>query len=87
MQYIEPPVWHQPVRHLLGALLVQDGRAGEAETLYREDLKRFPENGWSLQGLAQSLTAQGRTADAADVRARFAKAWETGDVALARSRF
>jgi tetratricopeptide (TPR) repeat protein len=87
MQYIEPPVWHQPVRHLLGALLLQAGRAGEAETLYREDLKRFPENGWSLQGLAQSLAAQGRTADAAEVRARFAKAWETSDVALARSRF
>jgi tetratricopeptide (TPR) repeat protein len=68
--YTEPPHWYYPIRHSLGAVLMQDGRPAEAEQLYREDMRRFPENAWSLQGLAASLRAQGRDgeADAADVR-------------------
>jgi hypothetical protein len=67
--------------------LLDAGRAGEAEAVYREDLKRFPENGWSLHGLQQSLVAQGKTAEAADVARRFDKAWRMADVTLVRSRF
>ena len=59
----------------------------EAERLYREDLKRFPENGWSLFGLAQALRAQGKSSEAADVDARFARAWAGADVTLTASRF
>ena len=57
--YIEPPDWYYPLRHSLGAALLQAGRAGEAEAVYRQDLKSFPANGWSLFGLRQSLAAQG----------------------------
>ena len=80
--YGEPPDWHLPVRHTLGAVLLAAGRPVEAEKAFREDLERFPENGWSLLGLARSLEAQGRAADAADARARFEKAFE--DAATAR---
>jgi tetratricopeptide (TPR) repeat protein len=83
--YTEPPQWHHPVRQSLGAALLKLGRAAEAEQVYREDLKRFPENGWSLQGLAASLRAQGKPADA--VEARFRKAWAGADVTLTASRF
>ena len=55
--------------------------------MYRDDLKRNPENGWSLFGLARSLQAQGKTADAAAVEARFQKAWARADVTLSASRF
>ena len=55
--------------------------------MYREDLKRFPENGWSLFGLAQALRAQGKNAEAAKVDARFRKAWAEPDVTLMASRF
>jgi tetratricopeptide (TPR) repeat protein len=87
MVYNEPPIWHQPVRHLFGPLLLEAGDAAGAERLYREDLVRFPENGWSLFGLAQALRAQGKIAEAAAVEARFREAWKAADVTLARSRF
>ena len=56
MVYGEPPEWTVPVRHDLGAALLRAGLAAEAETVYRADLARFPENVWSLAGLAESLT-------------------------------
>ncbi len=62
--FTEPPPWYFPVRQSLGAVLLQAGRAGDAEQVYREDLRRNPGNGWSLYGLAQSLRAQGKTAEA-----------------------
>ncbi len=85
--YMEPPYWHAPVRHSLGAALLRSGKAAEAERLYREDLERFPENGWSLSGLAASLAAQGKTNDAEQVRQRLERAWGRADVSLKGSRF
>jgi tetratricopeptide (TPR) repeat protein len=84
--YNEPPVWHQPPRQVLGALLLEAGRPKEAEEVYRADLTRFRENGWSLFGLWQSLGAQGRADEAQLVRARFDKAWARADVTLTASR-
>ena len=87
LPYGEPPPWFYPVRHNLGAALLQLGRAADAEAVYREDLRRHPGNGWSLFGLSRALRAQGRgpEADAAD--ARFRKAWERADVTLTSSVF
>jgi tetratricopeptide (TPR) repeat protein len=85
--YTEPSEWHYPPRHALGAALLEAGRAMEAETVYWEDLKRTPENGWALFGLAQALRAQKKTDDAAIVEARFKKAWARADVTLQASRF
>jgi tetratricopeptide (TPR) repeat protein len=84
--YNEPPVWHQPPRQVLGAILLEAGRPQEAETVYRADLARFRENGWSLLGLWQSLNAQGRTDEARLVQVRFEKAWARADVTLTSSR-
>ncbi len=72
--YFEPPKWYYPLRESLGVALLKAGRNGEAENVYREDLKRFPENGWSLYGLAAALRAQGKTVEAAAVEGRFQKA-------------
>jgi len=85
--FTEPPPWYFPVRQSLGAALLQAGRAAEAEAVYLEDLRRNPENGWSLFGLAQSLLAQNKTADAAAIDTRFRRAWARADVALTSSRF
>ena len=87
LPYMEPPWWYYPVRHSLATVLLQDGKAARAERLYREDLVRFPENGWSLFGLAQALDAQGKKTEAAAVRARFDKSWSSADVRLQGSRF
>ncbi len=86
LPYNEPPVWHQPPRQVLGALLLEAERAADAETVYREDLARVRENGWSLFGLQHSLRAQGRFAEADAVKRRFAKAWQRADVVLRASR-
>jgi tetratricopeptide (TPR) repeat protein len=85
--YFEPPKWYYPIRQSLGAALLNAGQSAEAEAVYREDLKRFPENGWSLFGLAAALRAQGKSAEAAEVDRRFAKAWSAADVKLTASRF
>ena len=80
LTYGEPPEWSVPVRQELGVLLLASGRAAEAEEAFRQDLKRFPENGWSLSGLERALRSQGRTAEADDAAARFRRAWATADV-------
>jgi tetratricopeptide (TPR) repeat protein len=86
LNYDEPPTWHHPVRQTLGAVLLEAGRPAEAEQAYREDLARFPDNGWSLYGLAASLCAQGQPEAAAEVAQRFRDAWERADVTLTSSR-
>ncbi|MCW5776207.1 MAG: hypothetical protein KIS87_07210 [Phycisphaeraceae bacterium] len=78
--YDEPPGWMQPVRHALGALLLSDGRASEAEEVYREDLRKHANNGWALIGLQQALEAQGRTAESDALRPALDAAWARADV-------
>ncbi|MBW7904516.1 MAG: tetratricopeptide repeat protein [Phycisphaerae bacterium] len=85
LRYMEPPDWIQPVRHTLGAVLTAGGRYGQAEAVYREDLKRWPENGWALYGLAQCLKARGADEEAAAVEARFARAWSRADTKISSS--
>jgi hypothetical protein len=81
--YDEPPAWYMPLRQRLGAILLAARRPVRAEKVYRADLDRRPENGWSLYGLTQSLRAQNKTEAAAKIEARFEKAWKTADVKLA----
>ena len=80
--YQEPPDWHAPVRQNLAAVLMAAGRPDEAEAVYWEDLRKNPENGWTLFGLMQALKAQGKTDEAAGIEARFRKAWKDADVSL-----
>lgn len=87
LPFTEPPVWILPVRHVLGATLIDAGRYRDAETVYREDLIKNPDNGWSLFGLAQSLRLQGRATEAAAASRRFEKSWRFSDVRLSSSCF
>jgi len=84
--YTEPPDWSQPIRHYLGAALMAAGRAEEAEAVYRRDLRWNQNNGWSLFGLAQALSTQGKDAEAAEVEKMFQDAWQYADITLTRSR-
>ena len=61
------------------------GRPAEAEAVYREDLRRWPDNGWSLHGLAASLEAQGKKDEAAKVQERFDEVWKRADVKIPSS--
>ena len=87
LAYNEPPAWYYPVRQTLGAVLLAAGKHGEAEQVYRKDLDQYPDNGWSLYGLAQSLHAQGKKKDAKAIEEQFKKAWRKADVKLVASRF
>ncbi|MDZ7790414.1 MAG: hypothetical protein U5L08_07990 [Xanthomonadales bacterium] len=86
LPYDEPPGWHFPSRMVLGAMLLDAGRAQEAEVAYRGELRRNPENGWSLRGLEQALRAQQRVEEADEVAGRFEKAWAHADIELASTR-
>jgi tetratricopeptide (TPR) repeat protein len=84
--YDEPPSWHHPVRQILGTLLLEGGRPAEAEQAFRDDLAKYPDNGWSLFGLMQALDAQGRTQEAAKIRAQFQEAWKRAEIELTQAR-
>jgi tetratricopeptide (TPR) repeat protein len=87
LPYDEPWGWMQPVRHALGALLLEQGRAEEAEAVYREDLglggalpraQIHPDNLWALRGLLDCLERRGETRESALIRQRV-------DIAAARA--
>lgn len=77
--YGEPPAWLQPTRHTLGAVYLKAGQPAEAERVYRDDLEKWPGNGWSLLGLKNALEAQGRADEASAVALQFEQAWADAD--------
>ena len=85
--YMEPPPFYFPTRQALGAVLLQSGRAKEAEAVYRADLDEWPKNGWSLFGLSHALLAQRKADQAAWADEGFQRAWQRADVKLSASRF
>jgi tetratricopeptide (TPR) repeat protein len=86
LTYMEPPDWPIPVRQLQGVALLELGRAKEAEAAFRADMRKFPDNGWSLSGLQASLEKQGRPVEAAAVRTRLDEQWRLADVQLTAGR-
>lgn len=82
LAYDEPPGWYYPVRESLGAALLRGGQAAEAEQVFRADLDTNPRNPRSLFGLAESLRAQKKDADANWARSQFQTAWKNADVEL-----
>ncbi len=87
LNYDEPWGWMEPANHALGALLTEQGRYQEAEAVYLADLQRFPENGWSLHGLAECLQQTGRPQEAQRVRKRFDEAFSRADIEIPGSCF
>ncbi|MCG3138549.1 MAG: hypothetical protein HJJLKODD_02414 [Phycisphaerae bacterium] len=85
LRYMEPPEWVQPVRHTLGAVLLADGRYHEAEQVYRQDLREWPGNGWSLYGLARALQSQGKSEEAQRTMREFEQVWSDADVSMTTS--
>jgi tetratricopeptide (TPR) repeat protein len=85
LPYTEPPFWYYPTRQSLGAALLADGRAAEAQLVFEADLEQYPMNGWSLYGLTEALNAQGLTAPAEAARQRFETVWQFSDVTLSSS--
>jgi tetratricopeptide (TPR) repeat protein len=96
LPYDEPWGWMQPIRHALGALLLEQGQVAEAETIYREDLglggtlpraQIHPDNLWALRGLLDCLQRRGEVAEAALIRQRLDFAAARADQAVSVSCF
>lgn len=80
--YTEPPDWYSPTHNLLGNILLKANRLQEAEKAFRDDLVLYPNNGWSLYGLSQSLEAQGKLSEAKTVEKQYEQAWQYADLRL-----
>ena len=76
LKYGEPPDWYFPVRESLGAILLINGDAVEAEGVFRADLYRNPRNPRSLFGLVEALRAQRKDYDAGFVQKQFEASWK-----------
>jgi tetratricopeptide (TPR) repeat protein len=87
LHYNEPEDWYIPMRHSLGAVLLEAERPAEAEKVYRKDLEIHRQNGWALRGLAQSLRAQNRDQEGQRAEAEFEAAWKQADVKIEGSWF
>ncbi|MBL7859273.1 MAG: hypothetical protein JNM57_16390 [Cyclobacteriaceae bacterium] len=87
LRYMEPPDWKIPSRHFLGAALLETGKFAESEQVYLQDLKRNPENGWSLTGLQQCQLKLGKKTEMVSTAKRFSQAWKNSDVAISASRY
>ncbi|MCL7944687.1 tetratricopeptide repeat protein [Marinobacter sp. ATCH36] len=86
LNYHEPPSWQYPTRQALGAILLQADQPERAEQIYRQDLREFPDNGWSLFGLMKALQRQGNVQEAREVQHRFFEAWQHADLVPTESR-
>ena len=96
LPYDEPWGWMQPVRHALGALLLEQGRTAEAEAVYREDLglagnlpraQIHPDNVWALRGLLDCLQRRADTLEATVIRQRVEFAAARADLPVSVSCF
>jgi Flp pilus assembly protein TadD len=88
LTYMEPPDWPIPARQLQGAAMLALGRNAEAEVAFSGDLKKFPNNGWSLSGLYTSRVRQGRDRDGATImlQTQLQQAWRRADVQIEAGR-
>jgi len=82
LRYSEPPHFYFPIRQALGHALLEANKVAEAEMIFKEDLAKFPKNGWSLFGLHQSLKKQAKMDEAAMIKKEFDIAWTKADVVL-----
>lgn len=80
LSYNEPPDWYYPPsREALGAVLLVAGQNEEAESVFREDLRRNQRNGRSLFGLCESLKRQGKDDTARLIEPQYLTAWAKAD--------
>jgi tetratricopeptide (TPR) repeat protein len=88
LAYNEPWGQMQPVRHILGALLHEQGEIEEAEAVYRADIKLWKDNMWGLLGLKLCLEARGDAPEElAEVTALFNERSSRADIVPAKTCF
>ncbi len=86
LPYMEPPYWYYPVRQSLGAALLEQGNAAEAEMVIRRALMSSPNSGWALYGLMEAQKRQGDTVGATQTAKLLDDAWLGEKEALTLAR-
>ena len=86
LNYNEPPDWFFSIRHHLGDVLIKDGKYQEAITVYNNDLKRLPKNGWAHHGLKLAYEKLGDTDKVLKMEDLIKDSWATADVELIGSK-
>ncbi|OJA04240.1 hypothetical protein QHL1GM_01850 [Halomonas sp. QHL1] len=86
LPYMEPPYWFASARLNLGDALLALDRPEKAEAVYRADLEEYPNNGWALFGLAESLRTQGDQEAAEEIAVQFEEVWQHADEQLTAGR-
>tara|TARA_B100000900_G_scaffold94463_1_gene77623 strand:- start:505 stop:1185 length:681 start_codon:yes stop_codon:yes gene_type:complete len=88
LAYNEPWGQMQPVRHILGALLLEQGEVEEAEEVYRADIALWKDNMWGLLGLKLCLEARGDTSgELQKVTSQFEERSSRADIIPAKTCF
>ena len=88
LAYNEPWGQMQPVRHILGALLLEQGEVEEAEAVYRADIDLWKDNMWGLLGLKLCLEARGDTSGELEkVTSQFNERSSRADIIPAKTCF
>ena len=87
LRYDEPWGWMMPIRHSLGALLVEQGFYKEAENVFTSDLLLHPHNGWALKGLATCYHMTGQHQKAMATEELFNESWKRSDIELKAACF
>ena len=88
LAYNEPWGQMQPVRHILGALLLEQGEVEEAEAVYRADIDLWKDNMWGLLGLKLCLEARGDTSGELEkVTSQFDERSSRADIIPAKTCF
>lgn len=82
LSYDEPPDWYPSIRICLGGAYYSCGKFSDAETVFRDDLKKYPHNGWALFGLEQCLLKENKKEEASSVHKEFTEAWKNADTKL-----
>ncbi len=85
LRYDEPPDWIQPTRHTLGALLLKMNRLNDAVAVFKEDLKKLPNNGWSLYGISTAYKKMGKLKESEKFGQAFQTAWNGADITISSS--
>ena len=86
LNYNEPPDWFFSVRHHLGAVQVEAEKFKDAVATYKEDLEKFPKNGWALHGLQLAYAGLNENVKFTEVGTQLEKIWATADIELTSSR-
>jgi tetratricopeptide (TPR) repeat protein len=85
LPYREPEFWYYPTRQSLGHALMLSKNFKEAVSVFNQDLKDYPRNGWSYFGLYKAHKALGNAELSDKALENHNDIWQMSDVKLESS--